>query len=384
MIETVTRPARVMRLGRIGHATMPTSDQRHLAGWQTLRALLGATRPSIPTYATRRSRLDTLRHGERFLILLRHAGIGDHLIASMLFPALREQYPEVQVTYAIPSRFHPLFAGTDVQVLAYDGGFDRRWLGAYDLIEDINTPCHAWEFLFVGRGGTDGDGHGLRWRNRLDIFSRWFGLKIQTPRSDIAISEGEKTEARRLLLRTRTNGRPVCLLSPFSLDQAKCYPWFAELATRLEADRWCVRFLHSAPIPGPVPTLAGLPLRLMGAVVAVADLIVSVDSAAFHWGGILRRPTVGIFNSNQGQIYCRDYPTAHPVQTCPTPCIHNVRWGADNETCPRLTAETLPQMPGRGPAMSRCFARASVDQILATVREVMGSAGSPRKEHLAP
>jgi hypothetical protein len=101
---------------------------------------------------------------------------------------------------------------------------------------------------------------------------------------------------------------------------------------------------------------------MMGAVCAAADLIVSVDTAAFHWGGILGRPTLGIFNVNDGAAYCRYYRTARAVQTCATPCI-NVRYGQGEGTCPQHTQERLPSLPGSWFAMSRCYPSSTVEGI---------------------
>ena len=107
-----------------------------------------------------------------------------------------------------------------------------------------------------------------------------------------------------------------------------------ELAARLAEAGFAVGLLHHKTIPSDFPTLAGLSLRMMGAVCAAADLIVAVDTAAFHWGGILGRPTIGIFNVNDGAAYCRYYPTARFVQTCAQPCI-NVRYGPGEGTSPK-------------------------------------------------
>lgn len=379
------RAARLEELGlvsaqraeRPAQVTAP-AEKEYAEGWRKLRALIGAKRVPIPTFATRRSRLDELRPGEKFLILLRYAGIGDHINASMMFPALWDQYPEIRVTYAIPIRFHCVFDGTGVQCISHDGPVQPAWFQEYDLIEDINTPCHLWENFFVARGGTTGDGHGLRWRNRLDVMSQWFGLRVTHPRSPIVIREEEKVEARELIAQTGRTGKPLCLLAPISFAQARSYPWFAELAERLTTHGWDLRLLYPSPLPGPVPTLAGLSLRMMGAVCAVADLIVSTDTAAYHWGGILGRPTVAFFNSQLGTNHCRDYPTVHPVQTCATPCIHNVRWHGDHESCPHLSRDVPPNIPGL--PLSRCFGRETVDQIMTTVRTVSGHPQIPGKE----
>jgi hypothetical protein len=138
------------------------------------------------------------------------------------------------------------------------------------------------------------------------------------------------------------------------------------LAGRLGREGWDVRLLHNRQAPCAIPTLSSLSYRQMGAVCAVADLIISVDTATFHWGGILGRPTIGVFNVNDGVTYCRYYPTARPVQTCPTPCI-NVRYSQANGGCPKHAREAIPLIPGLGLELSRCYGRATIDSIMETV-----------------
>jgi hypothetical protein len=340
--------------------------------WTELRTIVGARPPGIVQFATRRSRLDTLRPGEQLLIIRKYGGLGDILISSMLFPALAAQYPDVRVAYAVPMQFHPLFEGSGLRLVAYEGIWGGQDAGShsgsvraeileqYDLIEDISIPCHIWENFFVAHGGIDGDGHGLRWRNRLDMWSRWFGLQVETARTNIVIRDDERSAARRRLQQTAGTGRPICLLAPFAYNRTKSFPWFAPLAARLEAEGYAVILLHNRRVPHRLPTLFDLSLRQMGAACAAADLIVSVDTAAYHWGGILGRPTVGIFNVNNGAAYAKYYPTATIAQTCPTPCI-NVRYGPGEGTCPLHTRERLPVVAGIG--LSRCYGRSTVETI---------------------
>lgn len=349
-----------------------TTVDLHQRAWAALRRYVGARPSGIVQFPTRRSRLDALRPGESLLIVRKYGGLGDILISSMLFPLLAAQYPEIRVTYAVPRHYHPLFEGSGLRLLAYEDVFAvgtdyhrsavrDAVVQAYDLIEDISIPCHVWENFFVAYGGVDGDGHGLRWRNRLDMWGRWFGLRIEAPRTCIVIREEERAAARRLLAQALPGRGPVCLLAPFTASPTKNYPWVAELAAGLAGRGYRVGLLHNAPVPGPVPTLTGLSLRQMGAACAAADLIVAADTAAFHWGGILGTRTVGIFNVNSGEAYCRYYPTAVPVQTCATPCI-NVRY---RDCAQHLPAAELPTVPGVG--LSRCYPRATVDTILAAV-----------------
>ncbi len=346
--------------------------------WAQLRRRIGARPAGLVQFPTRRSRLDELRPGERLLLIRKYGGLGDILISSMLFPMLADQYPEIRVTYACPRAFHPLFDGSGLRLLAYEDVWSRREidrhrgsvrpeiLSRFDLIEDISVPCHVWENFFVGHGGID-PGSRLQWRNRLDMWARWFGLQVRNPRTNIRIRDEERTAARRLLVERAGTDGPVCLLAPFSYSRTKNYPWYEALAQRLQAEGWDVLLFHNRAISSDVPTLANLSLRMMGAACAAADLIVAVDTAAFHWGGILGRPTIGIFNVNDGAAYCRYYTSAHFVQTCARPCI-NVRYGPGDGTCPLHVRESLPDVRGRGLLVSRCYPRSTIDAIMEAVR----------------
>jgi len=375
-IRVVRRPGQSPRNG---------NAEAHQDAWSALRAQIGARPAGVLTFPARRSRLADLLPGEKLLLIRKYGGLGDILICSMLFPDLQDQYPDIHVTFAPPQKYHPLFEGSGLTLQPYESVFQHlgqdarrgiarsEFLSGYDLIEDLSMPCHLWENFFVAHGGTEG-GRGLRWRNRLDMWSRWFGLRVANPRTCIVLRAEEKAEARRHLRTLCGADRPVCLLAPFAANRTKSYPWFEDLARGLEADGWAVVLLHSKPVPGPTPAISGPPLRMMGAFCAVADLIVSVDTAAFHWGGILGRPTLGIYNVNDGAAYRTYYPTARIVQTCATPCL-NTRYGTGNGTCSQHTSEALPIIPGL--SLSRCYPKASVEQILEAVRGY----AEPRPDH---
>jgi hypothetical protein len=363
---------------RPAQAALPQNGHGNGDAWTQLRRIIGARPSGIVQFPTRRSRVDELKPGEKLLLIRKYGGLGDILISSMLFPMLADQYPAIRVSYACPLRYHSLFQGSGLHLVPYESVWDGAGeyhrgsvrpeiLERYDLVEDISIPCHVWENFFVAYGGIDG-GNGLKWRNRLDMWARWFGLRVVNPRTNIAIRDAEKAAAGQLLAQAVRSDRPICILAPWSVNHRKNYGWFEELAEQLRKDRWAVVLLHDRRFPVAVPMVTGLSYRMMGAVCALADMIVSIDTAAFHWGGILGRPTIGIFNVNGGAAYCRYYPTARAVQTCAQPCI-NVRYGEGDGTCPHHTREELQAGPGLGILPSRCYHRSSVDFILEATRE---------------
>ena len=372
--DTLTvSPSRGWRLEELGMVKAPSRLHYDWGPeWAELRKLIGAPPAGQLAFSTKRSSLQDLRPGEKLLVLRKYGGLGDILISSMIFPDLHDQFPDIHITYACPAGYHTLFDRSGLALEKYETvwrnaiNFHRAnvqtpVLSQYDLIEDISYPCHAWETLFTQLNGhlrdlVDGQGgNGLRWRNRVDMWSRWMGLKVQHARTCITITEEEKQQAR-ALLKTK---KPVLVLSPISNSRTKNFAWYRELARKLLGLGYEIRGLHTEPLDG-VQTLSRLPLRMMGAICAVADMIVSVDSSTFHWGGILGVKTVGVFNTNCGETYCKYYPTARWVQTCSTPCIQS-RFG----NCPKQHKGLMPGVMGI--EMSPCYHPEDVDKIVAAV-----------------
>ena len=163
-----------------------------------------------------------MQSGEKLLLIRKLGGLGDTLMVSCLFADLFEQYPDIEVTLATPLRYMPLFEGhgTKLKIISYedvygpvykdgrifhgpDGLYHKSWvrkefLEEYDLIEDISMPCRHWEILMVKYGAVDGLA-GLRWRNRMDRWSRWIGFEMSYPARTIIQLTAEETQRAREL-----------------------------------------------------------------------------------------------------------------------------------------------------------------------------------------
>jgi hypothetical protein len=357
--------------------------------WKNLRALTGSG-PKHPRFPTRRRHLREMKAGEQLLVVRKHGGLGDILITSLLFESLADQYPGIDVTYAVPKCYHPLFEYNSIglRLMSYeevygavkdeegvhfgpDSKYHEGWLRkgileAYDLVEDISFPCHTWEQLMIKYGGVDGQGHfrqTLRWRNRLDRWARWIGVKIgHDARTIIRLRDEEVRVVRRQM---KTDDRPVAIWSPVSKTRNRSYPWFREIKSLLEAEGFNVLYLHNELLDD--RTLTNLSLRQMGAAVAAADIVISVDTATFHWGGILNKPTLGLFNLLLGTSHARYYPTAVTLQLCDTPCIGS-RYDLKHEKeCEKWHDGEAPRGP-KGETFSKCFHPSSVGDIMTMVR----------------
>lgn len=328
-----------------------------------------------------------MQPGEKLLVIRKLGGLGDVLMISALFPDLFEQFPEIDVTFAVPSSYLELFEGhgTKLKIISHSqvygpveghvgpespyhkAGIQAWTLDEFDVIEDISFPCYHWEKLMKKYRAIYGE-TGLRWRNRMDRWSRWMGFELKNPRTIIRLRGEEIDEARRRMHGQTSNGKPVVVWSPISAKSSRSYPWWREVRSKLEADGYNVWYLHNHEM-GEGKTMANLTLREYGATVAAADIVLTMDTATFHWGGLLGKKTIGLFNLLLGESHAKFYPGVVTMQFCDTPCIAQRYDQTGKHPCEKWFTGDSPPGP-KGQALSKCFYPESVEQIVTKVKEV--------------
>lgn len=356
-------------------------------GWEKARAIAGAG-PTWPVFPSRRQHISEMQPGEKLLLIRKLGGLGDILMVSCLFPDLFEQYPDIEVTLATPLLYMPLFKGqsTKLKIINYEdvygpiykdgnifhgpnGPYHKSWvrkeiLEEFDLIEDISMPCRHWETLMKNHGVVDGV-PGLKWRNRMDRWSRWVGFEMSYPaRTIIQLTAEETRRARETIQDT---SRPVVVWCPISAVEARSYPWYKKVKGLLEREGFKVWYLCQDALGE--DSLYGLSFREMGAMIAAADLVISADSAAFHWGGILQRPTLGLFNLLLGDSHAAYYPTVATLQLCDTPCCGKYYPGwydrRKGVTCSKWYAGETPN------GLSKCFHPESIQLVVDKAKQMI-------------
>lgn len=229
--------------------------------------------------------------------------------------------------------------------------------GEYALVEDLSVCCAQYETLLNWFGTYDGN-VGLKLKDRLEIWAHHIGLQVENPRTCIVLRPDEIAEAKQRFGKTR---KPVLLVAPISGADTRSYPYH-EAIVQEAAKRWQVFYLHHQDI-GP-STLTGLTLRQMGATVAAADAVISVDTSTFHWAGLLRKPVIGLFNFLHGkETRAKYYPTATCIQACSTPCLaHKYFRGCLHKK------NHLPLSAPNDRRYSTCFQPDTVDQVLSILK----------------
>jgi heptosyltransferase-2 len=167
------------------------------------------------------------------------------------------------------------------------------------------------------------------------------------------------------------------VLAPGSRWGTKRWPYFAELASRLEFPVVVVGGLEDATIAtaiveracGRGASAAGLSLRESAALIERGLLAVTNDSVALHLASALGRPVVAIFGPTApefgfGPVHPEDRIAELPSLACRPCSVHGPR------TCPL--------------GHHRCMIDLPVDRVLAAVSErlaVLPGAGGPGERH---
>jgi hypothetical protein len=233
-----------------------------------------------------------------FLVTRPTGGLGDLLMMTPGLRALARRYGR-PVAFAIPTRFHHAFVDDpDFKLLDSDSFIDlsryRRWrnLGL--------CPAAHYEA-----------GHAPRiTKGRVELFARGMGvtrrelvLHGDKPKFHLSATHDiVQAETRGL---ARTSGRPLIGVALHSREAYRDYPAMPQLLVAL-AERYTVLAIHSTPVALPAsPHIIGWfdrPLHETVAAMAACDVIVSVDTALYHFAGALNVPAVAVFGPTSAAI----------------------------------------------------------------------------------
>ena len=125
------------------------------------------------------------------------------------------------------------------------------------------------------------------------------------------MSEAEKQEGRNILENYRDRPGPTVVLNPVSAMTNKNLldEQIMAIVQKARGEGCCVYGMHNWPLSilqkRGVPSIHSLGIRQWMSVLAVADYVISVDTAAFHCAGGLGRPLLGIFTFADGKVYGR-------------------------------------------------------------------------------
>lgn len=276
----------------------------------------------------------------------------------MFFKQAKEIMPEATIVFACPARYHD--AVYDHPYI--DEVIDAKTVNKYDYLISFNTTssCTRHELTVAP----------LADKHRSDIWANHCGIIVEDHDMHINLEKEYKEKAKKRLdtLRGDHTG-PVAVLCPISAMITKnLLEWQMKAVVDELRDRGCwVCGLHTQPIPElkkmNVPTIHGVRIREWMGYLDVADYVVTVDSAAFHYAGDRKKPMTGIFTFADGKVYgkyfdfvlvqkhrdngdwpcgpCYNWSICPFTRKVPKPCL--------TEICPSMLKKGINEMFERWP-----------------------------------
>lgn len=325
--------------------------------------------------------------------------VGDLVMATPVFRALRQRYPNSHIAILTRSQFEPVLAGGDWmdEVIHWPAdkgqskpkrrqsflGFaaelrDRRFDWAVLLTNSFRSALLARLASIPRRIGYDRDGRGLLLTDRLlasktkgkfipvpairyyNAVARYLGCRECSAHTELFTTPAEDALADSVIQSATVQpGQPIVVLNTAaSFGTAKCWlpERFAEVADRLIEETGAAVFIVFGPKEIQVAyqvaadmrhkaTLLDKPIMSLGASKAIirkADLLITNDTGPRHFAIAFDTPVITIFGPTEPEWTTGDYPTETIVRIdvdC-GPCAKR-RCTNDHECMTRITADQV-------------------------------------------
>ena len=258
----------------------------------------------------------------RLCIQRRLGGIGDVLMTTPVVKALKTRYPECHLTYATdPQYYH----GDLIRILEgnpyIDEVVDYRGIDqqAFHLFVDLTGICPPYE----NKNNPP--------MNRIDLFARHVGTRLDDPLPDYIIRDDEKQWANKIIQKWFGEGSyKTIVVHTASVDARRTWPVqnYIELITQLAAKRSDLRFIildqnrkNKTWDYKYCVNASDYGVRQMAALIWAADLFVGPDSGPMHVAGALEKEIVALFGSTHPDARINYYDGAVSV-TADIDCLY--------------------------------------------------------------
>jgi len=265
---------------------------------------------------------DYYQKRNKLLIIRGVGGLGDILMHRMMFEDFKRLAPDVEIHFACPKQYHQAVVDHPYveKVLTMEEYQREDYLISYMT----TTACGRYELKKAPHYG----------KHRSDIWANHCGVELTNHNMHFHLTEEEKQEGRRLIEGNRDRPGPSVMLAPISAMELKNFLDFQLLGIVRELRERGMYVFGShhqsiyTLIKNDVPVISGVNLRQWLAMIDQVDYVISVDTAAFHAAGGMKKPVVGVFTFANAETYGRYYPTAELVQgPCPFNYFGCYNWG---------------------------------------------------------
>ena len=250
---------------------------------------------------------------KKILITRAMGGIGDLLMMTPAFHALKKKHPKREIHLAIPKRYFPVFEGNnDVKLINIEDDFFshilyKKWYNFTDCpaarVESRTSPRVK--------------------KSRIRIFANSVGIKHfrylkmdKTPR--YFLNDEETVFVNDFWKNMQLENQSVIGIQLHSDESYRDFPMMEELVRKI-SERYKVLVFDGEPIKGynfeNVIKIQSMPLRKAFAIASKCDAIVAPDSSFIHFAAVFKIPTVALFGPIDGKVRTKHYPNCNHINS---------------------------------------------------------------------
>lgn len=229
---------------------------------------------------------------KKILIMREMGGVGDILMHSMMFEDFKLIFPDCHLAFACPKVYLPLLENHPYLDEALD--YMHVDTNEYAIVYNTTSSCGRYEESIAPFSD----------KHRSDIWAESCGVKLKNHNMHLNISDDLKEFAKQKL---SFNNKPKVAVCPISAMVSKnLLTWQSKfILNYLEQKGLSPFLLHKEEISDlkDYKGFFDLNIKQWAALISEADYVITVDSAAFHLAGGLKKPLMGIFTWADGKVY---------------------------------------------------------------------------------
>ena len=249
-------------------------------------------------------------------IIRKVGGIGDVLMVTPSLRQLREDFEDLDLTFAIDMHttgnnvYYELMKNCPFVTKLIDARYVNH--GEYDAVVDVSAVCLRYER------------EDLPAINRIDLFARAIGIRsIQDKCSWYLVEESERQWARKVSKRHRQLDKQLVVLHTASMEDKRCWPIekYIQIVKKAEQENLPVQFIildfnnkyNDWDKHTNCSNWSHTNVREMAALISEADLFIGPDSGPMHLAGAVNTKSIVVFGSIPPKARINYYSTHEAV-----------------------------------------------------------------------